>query len=97
MPEAIEPLFYPAGGLTLTAKQYLDVWVADPDTGELIDTTTLPAKTKVSLLRTDGSSFWDLLLKNGDVRRVWIDDSDWPQSIDGVDIEDCFDGIRFAG
>ncbi len=98
MPEAIEPFFYPAGGgLTLTAKQDLDVWVVDPDTGELIDTTTLPAKTKVSLLRTDGSSFWDLLLKNGDVRRVWIDDSDWPQSIDGVDIEDCFDGIRFAG
>ena len=97
MPEAVEPFFYTSNSPELTAKQDLDVWIAAPDTGELIDTATLKAGTKVTLLRTDGSTFWDLKLPNGDVRRIWIDRSTSPQSIGGVDIEDCFDGVRFAG
>ena len=97
MPEAVEPFFYAKDALELTAKQDLDVWIAAPDTGELIDSTTLKAGTKVTLLRTDGSTFWDLRLENGDVRRIWIDRGASPQSIGGKDIEDCFDGIRFAG
>ena len=97
MPEAVEPFFYADSKLELTAKQDMDAWIVAPDTAELIDTTTLPAGTKVTLLRTDGGSFWDLQLENGDVRRVWIAIGDGPQTIGGVPVEDCFDGTIFGG
>ena len=97
MPEAVEPFFYADGKLELTAKQDMDAWIVAPDTAELIDTTTLSAGTKAALLRTDAGSFWDLKLENGDVRRVWIATGDGPQTIDGVPVEDCFDGILFGG
>ena len=97
LPEAIEPFFFTDSDLVLTTKRDLDVWVVDGDSGELVDWTTLKAGTKVGLLCTDGSTFWDLLTEDDNCYRVWIDSSDWPQTIDGVDIEECFDGVRFAG
>ena len=39
----------------------------------------------------------DLVLETGDVRRVWVDSYDWPVTVGGIDIEECFDGIMFAG
>ena len=42
-------------------------------------------------------SFWDLAGDDGECYRVWIDDSDWPQTIGGENITDCFDGTLFAG
>ena len=97
MPEAVEPFFRASGGITLTAKRDLDVWTVTPDTGILDDFTTLEAGTEVRMLRSDGGSFWDLQLGSGEVCRVWIDTDGWPQTVDGVDIEECFDGVRFAG
>ena len=97
LPEAVEPFFHARGEITLTAKQDIDVWIVAPDSGELVDTATLPAGTEVTLLRSDGRGFWELRLANGDVRRVWVDSDYWPQTVGGVDIEECFDGVRFAG
>ena len=97
MPEAKEPFFDAVRDWTLTAKQDVDCWIVTPDTGELMDTMTLPAGTKVTMLRTDGSTFWDLKLADGSVVRVWIDRYEGPQTIGGVDIGECFDDIRFAG
>ena len=97
LPEATEPYYHMNSDLTLTVQQDVDCWVVAPDSGELVDTATLSAGEKVKPLRTDGSSFMDLQLENGDVRRVWIDMSDWPQTIDGNSISDYFDGLRFAG
>ncbi len=97
MPEAIEPYFHFANGIELTSKRDLDCWIVAPDSGELVDTTTLPAGTKAVMYRTDCVSFVDLLLDSGDCRRVWVDGSEWPQTIDGIDIGECFDGISFAG
>jgi predicted small lipoprotein YifL len=97
LPEATEPFFYAQRSPELTSKRDLDVWVSTTDTAELVDTTTLPAGTKVTLLCTDGKGFWDLELENGDCRRVWVSKGDDGQTIDGVNIEDCFDGIIFGG
>ena len=97
LPEQVEPWFYMLSDLTLTAKEDVDCWVVSPDTGELVDTAVLSAGEEVEMLRTDCRTFVDLLLENGDVRRVWVDAESSPQSIDGEDIEALFDGIRFAG
>ena len=98
LPEATEPFFYALGDLTLTAKQDIDFcWIVTSDSGELMDTMTLPAGTQGKLLRTDGSEFWDLLLADGSCVRVFVDADSWPQTVGGVNIGECFDGVGFAG
>ena len=96
MPEAIDSFYRIDNDLTLTSKRAIFCWVVDPATGALTsETAQLPAGTGVKLIRTDAVSAVDLRLPDGAVRRVFV--SDWPRCIDGVPIEDCFDGLRFAG
>ena len=98
MPEPVEPFFRNVGrGVTLTVKEDIDAWIVDPGSGEPVDTATLPAGTKVTMVRTDGGSFWDLELENGDMRRIWIDRYDGSQTVNGTEIADLFDGLFFAG
>ena len=97
LPENVDALFQLPGGVELTAKRDVDCWIVDADSGELLDTDVLPAGEKVTMARTDGVSFIDLKRSDGEYRRVWVDHSEWPQTIGGVDIEECFDGTRFAG
>ena len=97
LPEAVEPYYRVVSDLTLTTKREIDCWTVDPATGALVDTAEIPAGTEGKLFRTDGAKFMDLVLDTGDVRRVWVDTYDWPMTVDGIDIEECFDGIIFAG
>lgn len=53
--------------------------------------------TKVKIVGTNGKDTVDLLDAADDtVYRVNINE-DWPQTINGVDIEELFDGTMFAG
>ena len=97
MPQPIDPFFRTDSSLTLTAKRDVDAWKADSETGELFYDLVLPAGTKLSFLRTDGKTFWDLLSEGGDCYRVWVDRADGGQTVGGVSIYDCFDGLMFAG
>ena len=97
LPEAVEPYFYAADDITLTAKQDIDAWFVDLESGELIEPMTLSAGTEVTFLCSDGSTFWDLLTEDDECYRVWVNRGDGAQTIGGVDIEDCFEGVRFAG
>lgn len=58
---------------------------------------TIPSSTKLRFIRTDGTSFVDMLSEDGMLWRVSYDASSWPVLIDGIDAEECFDGIRYAG
>lgn len=97
LPQPIDAFPYAVSDLTLTAKRDIDAWMADSETGELVYDQVLPAGTKLSFLRTDGKTFWDLLSEGGDCYRVWVDRSDGGQTVGGVNISDCFDGLMFAG
>ena len=97
LPEAIEPCYRFSGGPVLTSLRALDCWAVDPASGALTEPAALPAGCAVRLYRTDGSNAVDLLLENGEVRRLWLDADSWPQTVGGQDIEDCFSGLRFAG
>jgi hypothetical protein len=39
----------------------------------------------------------DLKLDDGSIVRIEIDDSDYPHTVNGIDIEEAFEGIMFAG
>ena len=94
-PEPVGSFYAIDSSLVLTAKRAVEGWAIGPY-GELGgETLTIPAGTKVTLVRTDGASATDLRLPDGRVCRVFV--SDWPREIDGVAIWDCFDGVIFAG
>lgn len=60
------------------------------------DNAVIPAGTKLTLYRTDGSSLVDL--KAGDtLYRIEVDHSEWPYTINGVEEEEYFDGIMYGG
>ncbi len=84
------------GPLTFTARQDVTGVKVGAD-GAPGDETVIPAGTKVEYIRTDGMSRADLRLPDGTAVRVTVDTSDWPRTVNGVDIEELFDGILFAG
>lgn len=81
----------------LTLKKPLDVVIVDEATGKQRGSETLKEGTKVKYFRTDNSKYADLLLEDGRVARVDIERNEGMCYIDGVYIEEIFEGIVFAG
>lgn len=80
----------------LTAKQDVPCVQVVEDGSVTADNAVIPAGTKLTLYRTDGSSLVDL--KAGDtLYRIEVDHSEWPYTINGVEEEEYFDGIMYAG
>ncbi len=93
LPEAVDPYYRITLGNDLTSRLDIDCWTVDAAGGTL-ESATLPAGTRVKLLRSDGATFTDLEAPDGTVYRVWV--SGWPREINGVPVADCFDGVVFA-
>lgn len=84
----------------LKLKSPLTVSVMDELSFDGIDNgkdEKLPEGTTLRAARTNGFSWVDCELEDGRFARLYIDNSDWPQTVDGTDIETLFDGIVFAG
>lgn len=96
MPAPIEQSFTYVTGRTLTLKQDLNCETVGED-GETNGAVTLPAGTGLTMLRTDKDTYVDLASEDGQVFRVFVETASWPQTIDGTDIEELFEGILFAG
>lgn len=80
----------------LTAKKDVPCVQVAVDGSVTADNAVIPAGTKLTLYRTDGSSLVDL--KAGDtLYRIEVDHSEWPYTINGVEEEEYFDGIMYAG
>ena len=59
---------------------------------------TIPAGTKMTMLRTDNDTIVDLSLEDGRIARVVLEKTDgFPHMVNGKDIEEIWDGIMFAG
>ena len=79
----------------LTAKKDKTYDTVDED-GNVTGTTDVKNGDTVTYYRTDDEGFADMKLSDGTIIRLYIDDSDWPYTIDGEDIQSLFDGIVFA-
>ena len=95
-PEPVEPYFHINDGRALTTKQELTLEEVD-EQGNVTGTVTVPAGTSMTRIRTDAESTVDLMTQDGRVLRVTLSGSQFPQTIDGKEVEDLFDGIMFAG
>ncbi|MDO5456212.1 MAG: hypothetical protein Q4F25_04765 [Eubacteriales bacterium] len=69
---------------------------SDKTTGK---TVSVSAGTNCRIWRTNGTDTVDLLLPDGRAVRVnvGVEKDGWPQTVNGVDLEEAFDGTVFAG
>lgn len=96
--ELPEEYYYSDFYSVLTAKQDVKASEINEETKEVItDDSAIPSGTKLSIIGTDGKGIVDLKTESGTVYRIDIKADDWPQTVNGVDIEELFDGIMFAG
>ena len=95
-PEATEPFFRISGERILKTKEDVSCEEVDED-GNVFGAVTVPAGTKMTLLRTDNESIVDLKLDDGKIVRLEVSDESWPHSVNGKGIDELFEGIMFAG
>ena len=97
LPEALDSSYYVDDGHTLTTKRDLEAWAVDIHTGSLIDFATIPAGTELTQYSTDNKFYYDLR-SGDDLYRIWVDTSGgWPQTVDGISIDELFDDLFFVG
>lgn len=82
----------------LTALKDVKAAAVDPDTRQVIsENEMIPKGKQVVIYGTDNSSYVDVKDDEGNMFRLTIDSTEWPQTIGGENIEDLFDGLIFAG
>ena len=67
-----------------------------PDGGE--KSAAVPAGTKLTIFRTNNKDLVDLISAEGEIYRVGFDRSkDFMGEVNGVPLQEAFDGLFFAG
>lgn len=61
------------------------------------NTVSLSAGTKITLIGTDNTSYVDVRTEDGVYVRIPVDMTAYPFSSNGIDVEDLFAGILYAG
>ena len=80
----------------LTAKQDFTAERVDED-GNPEGDCAVSAGSELTLLRTDDESWTDAVLEDGRIVRLYVTAGVWPRTVDGIDIQELFDGVMFAG
>ena len=83
----------------LRLKETIDAKMLDDEEGSSMHDVTLGSQTELKFYRTDLDSIVDLKLNDDSIIRLKIESNggDYGQTIDGVPIEDIFEGVFFAG
>ena len=97
IPRSDETYYYVHSNLVLKNKEAISCSIVNERGRVTKKNQTIKSGTEWTIYRTDGAKNVDLVLSDGRIARVTVDSSKWPQTIDGEDISDLFDGVRFAG
>ncbi len=81
----------------LTLKQDIKAEVFVTEDSKESAEVTIPKGTVLYFFRTDNKTFMDMKDEDDRVIRLYPKTDDYPQTIDGKDIEEIFDGVVFAG
>jgi len=97
----------PASGVPQSQQEYYDTSdreyaITTATAVEVIslpdmETLTLEQGTRLTHIRTDRETYVDFRLDDGSECRVEVTYQDWQQMVNGRPIEECFDGLIFAG
>lgn len=80
---------------TITTLQDITAPVRDTFEGTGTD-ETIPTGTTLTPYATDGESWVDLQMDDGRYVRIEVT-NDWPQTYQGTDVQELFDGLIYAG
>ena len=85
-------------GIYLTLKQRAQFDIVDEEGNIVASVVNVPSGTRLNPVMTDGETYVDLKADNGRIYRVYVDISDgWPQKVNGIELDDLFEGVQFAG
>ena len=97
MPSALSDIYEIDSDLVLTSLTDLPADIVDPDTGAVTKQNAILQKgTKCSLYQTNGTDTVDLKTEGGTVYRFTVT-GDWPQMVNGLRLDQAFEGTMFAG
>ena len=82
--------------LTLVTKKEIVTDMVDEEGNVTKSREKIPAGSSLKLYRSDGASLVDVLLTDGRIARLMVND-DYPQTIDGINVEDIFEELFYAG
>ena len=97
IPKSDDTYYYVHSNLVLESKENISCSIVNERGRVTKKKQTIKSGTEWTIYRTDGEKTVDLILSDDRIARVTVDSSNWPQTIDGEDISDLFDGVRFAG
>ena len=86
-------------GFALTALREMEFPLVDAESGqETGQSGVIPAGAEVTMAYTDCHSYVDLAWEGALYRAyITVGEYGWPEYIDGIELEECFDGTLFAG
>jgi len=97
MPVLLSSQYLIDSDLELTSLTDLPADIVDPATGEVTtQNAVLPKGSKCSLYRTNGKDAVDVKTVDGIVYRFIVTE-EWPQKVNGLRLDQAFDGTMFAG
>ena len=97
MPAALTDSYEIDSDLVLTSLTDIPADLVDPDSGAVTKKSAiLPKGAKCSLYSTNGTDTVDLKTGDGAVYRFTVT-GDWPQMVNGLRLDQAFEGTMFAG
>ena len=97
VPASKDPYYFVSTPMRFTAKMPLPVELIDKDTMESVGFTTIERGDVVTYQGTDNKNKGYLELSDGSIAEVLVNTDNWPRTINGIDIEEQFDGMMWAG
>lgn len=96
MPEEMGGVYDISGEYIITSVVDISADLAD-EGGNLLGTSyTFPAGTDFQLMTTDGATYVDVLADDGQRCRFYTS-PEWPQTVNGMDADSCFETLWYAG
>ena len=65
--------------------------------GEFLESVRLTKGTILTPYRTDGETYVDLITDDGQIVRFELEADDWPHLVNGMDVDEVFEGLLYAG
>lgn len=97
MPEMLEDFYEVLSPFQLISKVDLEAEIVDETTMELTgQKKVFEAGTEFTYVRTDDETYVDMQTEDGCVCRFHVG-KEWPQTINGMDAESCFEQLWYAG
>lgn len=96
MPEEIGGVYTINGEFVITSVVDISADLTD-ESGNLLGTSYIfPAGTSFQLMATDGATYVDVLAGDGQRCRFYTT-PEWPQTVNGMDADSCFETLWYAG